>query len=43
MILGNAGPLSSENNDGRISVIGLNLENSTNSSSRFSNDLWEKL
>ena len=32
-----------ENNDGNISVIGLNLENSTNSSSRFSNDLWEKL
>ena len=43
IILGKAGPFNSENNDGSISVIGLNLANSTNSSSIFSNGLSEKL
>jgi len=43
IILGKASPFNSENNDGNISVIGLNLENSTNSSSIFSNGLSEKL
>ena len=42
-IFGKAGPSSSENNEGSISVIGLNLENATNSSSIFCSDLWEKL
>ncbi len=43
IILGKAGPFNSENNDGSISVIGLNLANSTNSSSIFSNGLSENL